>query len=272
MKISVIFTTYNHPLWLEKVLWGYAAQDFKDFEVVVADDGSKKETAEVIEKMRKQVDFPIQHVWQEDDGFRKCEILNKAILASKTDYLVFTDADCIPRAYFLKVHFERRQPKHFLSGGLIRLPMQLSKDITKEEILQQKIFNRNWLENNGLKKDFFKNLKLTKKKFTAEFMNKITPTNPSWNGHNASTWKDIVLAVNGFDERMQYGGQDREFGERLVNMGIKPVQIRYSAICLHLDHSRGYAKKESIEKNRKIRKNTRSEKKYWTDYGIVKKK
>ena len=58
---------------------------------------------------------------------------------------------------------------------------------------------------------------------------------------------------NGFNENMQYGGQDRELGERLVNYGIKGKQIRYSAICIHLDHKRGYNTPESIAKNRSIR-------------------
>jgi hypothetical protein len=78
------------------------------------------------------------------------------------------------------------------------------------------------------------------------------------------------MAVNGFDERMQYGGQDRELGERLSNHGIKSRQIRYSAICLHLDHERGYKNQDSIDKNRAIRKTTRLESIDFTPYGIVK--
>ena len=67
---------------------------------------------------------------------------------------------------------------------------------------------------------------------------------------------------------MQYGGEDRELGERLVNAGIKPVQIRYSAICLHLDHSRGYVNSEALEINKEIRKETKRTKKTWTNFGI----
>ena len=44
-------------------------------------------------------------------------------------------------------------------------------------------------------------------------MNALTPTKPTWNGHNASCWKSDALEVNGFDQRMVYGGEDREFGE-----------------------------------------------------------
>ena len=83
LEISVIFTTYNEPEWLEKVVWGFSAQIFKDFEVVIADDGSTEETKAVIERLRKTVDFPIQHVWHEDIGFRKCDILNKAIVKQR---------------------------------------------------------------------------------------------------------------------------------------------------------------------------------------------
>jgi hypothetical protein len=69
---------------------------------------------------------------------------------------------------------------------------------------------------------------------------------------------------------MQYGGQDRELGERLMNFGIKGKQIRYSAICVHLDHKRGYKTKESIQFNIGIRKETKSLKKTWTEFGILK--
>ena len=81
MFASVIFTTYNHPQWLEKTLWGFSAQTYRDFEIIVADDGSGPETRQVIESMQSQTDISIRHLWQEDDGFQKCRILNKAIVA-----------------------------------------------------------------------------------------------------------------------------------------------------------------------------------------------
>ena len=133
MQLSVIFTTYNSPLWLEKVLWGYQYQQFKNFEVIIADDGSTAETGDAIKKMQQQVDYPIRHIWHEDKGFCKCRILNKAIVASASDYLVFSDADCIPRKDFLQAHHDHKEKNHFLSGGAIRLPMNLSEMINKEK-------------------------------------------------------------------------------------------------------------------------------------------
>lgn len=264
---SVIISTFNSPKWLEKVLYGYNNQTYRDFEVVIADDGSGPETKALLETIQKEVFFPIQHVWHIDDGFRKCVILNKAILASKGEYLIMTDGDCIPRKNFVENHVKYREEGYFLSGGYFMLPMPISKLITKEDIYTGRAFRLSWLRKNGLNASF-KNNKLKPGFLRPRLLNRITPTTPSWNGHNASGWKADILAVNGFDERMQYGGEDRELGERLINNGIKPKQIRYSAIVLHLDHARGYVKEEMIIKNREIRRTTESEKRKWTDFGI----
>ena len=99
-------------------------------------------------------------------------------------------------------------------------------------------------------------------------LNAITFTKPTWNGHNASGWKSDLLAVNGFNEEMQYGGEDRELGERLFNLGLKSKQIRYSAICVHLDHARGYVSEEVWKKNNDIRAFTKANKVIKTTSGI----
>ena len=267
--LSVVISTYNAIEWLKKTLWGYAVQTTKDFEIVIADDGSGPETKEVIENFRKNFPVPIIHVWQEDDGFQKSRILNKAILACTTDYILMSDGDCIPKIDFVEQHIKYREPNFFLSGGYFKLPLVISELITQNDIEQQKCFDLEWLKNNGLKASF-KNNKISATDTLASVLNFITPTNASWNGHNSSGWKKDILSVNGFDERMQYGGQDRELGERMVNMGIKSKQIRYSALCLHLDHPRGYKTKETLERNAAIRKNTRKKGYAYTYYGIKK--
>ncbi|MFX0558163.1 glycosyltransferase family 2 protein [Maribacter sp. CXY002] len=268
-KISVIVSTYNAEEWLKKVLWGFDQQTFKDFEVVIADDGSRDATKELIEEMSLQVSYPIVHVWQEDDGFQKSMILNKAVVACRSEYIIMTDGDCIPREDFVQVHYINKQQGYFISGGYYMLPMNISKLISLEDIEKQRCFNINWLKEKGIPKTF-KNNKLTATGIFSKLLNWITPTNASWNGHNSSGWKKDIVNVNGFDERMQYGGQDRELGERLFNFGIKSKQLRYSAVCVHLDHKRGYKTPESIAKNVGIRRKTKYEKRVWTHYGITK--
>lgn len=266
---SVIISTYNSEEWLEKVLWSYQAQTFKNFELVIADDGSGLATQDLIKQMTQVVNYKIVHVWQEDFGFQKSQILNKAILGCSSDYIIMSDGDCIARADFVASHFNNRQKGYFLSGGYYKLPLSISKSISIEDIVTQKCFNLKWLKKEGLKSSFKSN-KLTYSKFKANLLNLITPTNASWNGHNSSGWKTDIIKVNGFDERMQYGGQDRELGERLINLGIKSKQIRYTAICLHLDHPRSYKNQESINKNLQIRKTTKQSKKTKTAFGIKK--
>ena len=126
MQVSVIVSTYNQPEWLEKVLWGYNIQSFKEFELIVADDGSGKAMREVLGRLTPRLSYPLKHVWHEDRGFRKCEILNKAILAASTDYLVFTDGDCIPRKALKEERVNLLLRKEFL------IPCCFSQRILKQ--------------------------------------------------------------------------------------------------------------------------------------------
>jgi glycosyltransferase involved in cell wall biosynthesis len=268
LTVSVILSTYNQPDWLEKSLWGWANQTDRDFELLIADDGSGPETRERIETIREQTGLDIQHVWHPDNGFQKNAILNKAILAAKGDYLIFSDGDCIPRTDFVAVHRQFAKPGMFLSGGYIKLPMALSKKITRVDVESGRAFDPSWLTRGGLRGGFWN--KHVAKGAWAGMLNAITTTKPTWNGHNASGWKQDLICVNGFNERMQYGGGDRELGERLVNFGLRGKQIRYSAIVLHLEHPRGYARQESIAKNKQIRRETVSRRLTWTPDGILK--
>ena len=151
-KISVIISTYNAEAWLEKVLWSYEAQVFKDFEMVIADDGSRSATADLINDIKTKVSYKINHVWHEDNGFQKCIILNKAIQSCSADYILMSDGDCMAREDFLAVHFKKMEKGYFLSGGYYKLPMSISNEITKTDILNQDCFNINWLLEKGLKK------------------------------------------------------------------------------------------------------------------------
>jgi glycosyltransferase involved in cell wall biosynthesis len=267
MKVSVIITTYNAEDWLRKVLLGFSVQTETDFEMVIADDGSTPKTKELIAGFFSKFKHPIVHVWQEDDGFQKSKILNKAILKTNSDYLLFTDGDCIPRKDFVAVHLKFKEEGYFLSGGYFKLPMPISQAISEDDIISQNCFHISWLKKQGLKMNF-KITKLTHSTLFANFMNWVTPTKRSWNGHNSSGFKKDILAVNGFNHDMKYGGLDRELGERLFNLGLFSKQIRYSAICLHLDHARGYSSPEIWEKNNAIRSYNRKHKVIQIENGI----
>ena len=268
-EISIIISTYNSVEWLDKTLIGYFNQNFKKFEIIIADDGSTPETAQAIALFQKKTTIHVIHVWHEDQGFQKTKILNKALLVCHGNYIIMTDGDCIPRKDFVETHNRYKKKGFFLSGGYFKLPMNISCFIHANDIEQQKCFDINWLKERGFSNSI-KNKKLTARGFMSPFLNFITPTNASWNGHNSSAWKEDLLNINGFDERMQYGCEDRELGERLINNGIKSKQIRYSAICVHLDHLRGYVSESAMSFNKEIRNNTKNKKIKQTPFGIIK--
>src|SRR5690606_13382922 len=157
----------------------------------------------------------------------------------------------------------------FLSGGYCKLSMKVSKLITKEDIESGDCFDVKWLKKHD-KLGFSQTLKLSAGKLLASVLDSLTPTTPSFNNCNSSGFKEDMIAINGYDERMKYGGPDREFGERLENFGVKGKQIRHKAIVLHLDHSRGYKTPESLAANLAIRKEVRTRRLTWTPYGIIK--
>jgi glycosyltransferase involved in cell wall biosynthesis len=255
---SVIFTTYNQPSALEKVLWGFASQTHRDFELVIADDGSGPDTRAVIDRVRAEAPLAVSHVWHEDIGFRKTEILNRAIVASSGDYLIFTDGDCIPRDDFVAVHVAEAAPRRFLSGGYLKLDRAVSEAITVDDVRAQRFADPEWLAAQGWS-SLRARLRLTRSRRLATLLDAVTPTRPTWNGHNASTWREAIFAVNGYDLEMAYGGLDRALGETLENIGVRGKQIRHRAPCLHLWHERPYVDRAGWERNRAARERIRRE-------------
>ena len=267
MRLSVIVSTYQSPEWLEKVLWGWNAQSHRDFELVVADDGSGPETARLLERVRPRLGFPLRHLWQEDKGFRKPRILNKAVVDARNPYLVFADGDCVPRADFLAVHAALARKGRFLSGGAARLSMVASKAVNRASVESGEAFTMRWVRaagGCGLRAA----AKLSAPAWARAAADLLTTTKPTWNGGNASCWAADARAANGFDERMAYGGEDREFGERLENAGVRGKCVRYRAACLHLEHARDYVDEAGEARNRRLRRRTRRDGAVRTPYGI----
>ena len=267
MHLSVIVTTYNSPDWLEKVLWGFEAQTHRAFELLVADDGSDDRTRERIEAIRPRLGYPLQHVWHPKQGFRKCTILNAAIARAAHPYCVFTDGDCIPRRDLLAVHVAEARPGRFLSGGYLKLPMATSEAITPDDIRAGHATDPAWLRAHGT--PWSRRLqRLAWGPRVAGWLDRLTPTGATFNGHNSSAWRADLVRVNGFDERLEWGGLDRELGERLTNAGVRGRQIRHRALVVHLDHGRGYKRPEAIARNRAIRDEVAAKRLAWTATGL----
>jgi len=273
-EISVIISTYNSPAWLEKALAGYACQRSAPFEIVIADDGSGADTCAVIDRFwdlgRQEGLFKLTHVRHGDAGFRKWQIVNDAIAAARGDYLVFTDGDCIPHPDLLATHARLAAPGQFLSGGYFRLPMATSRAITPGSIRSGAAFRLRWLRRHGLGVSS-KWLKVLGPAWgIGGPLDRISPARKTFNGNNSSCWRADALRLCGFDTRIRYGGGDREFGYRLQHAGVTPRVIRYSTLCLHLDHPRSYKSPEVRAANLAIIDETLATGRIATDYGLTK--
>ncbi|WP_420449526.1 glycosyltransferase [Candidatus Palauibacter sp.] len=280
--LSIILSTYNATDELERTLWGYSAQKYTDFEVVVADDGSGPETRDRIEQLRASTGLTISHVWQEDDGFRKCRILNRAIVEARGEYLILSDGDCIPRDDFVSTHARLARRGFFLSGGRVRLSSAAAARIERDDVLDGSLFEASWLRDREALLRGRDRSKLIRSPRRAAWLDRLTTTRATWNGHNASAWKADLLRVNGFDERMTYPVEDRELGERLRNAGVRPLQARHRAVSAHVEHDRPWLDPAAQATNERLRAETRgmprplrifqgfTRGRDWTEHGIHK--
>ena len=268
MRFSVVISTYNKPHFLERVLRGYSVQTRRDFQVVVADDGSGPETAALIERMRAETNLDILHVWHEDRGFRKTEILNRAIVAAAGDHLLFTDGDCIPRRDLLEVHYRLTQPGRYLAGGYLKLPPDVSAAIAIDDVIEGRFADLTWLRAHGWRPGR-RALRLVRSRRVAAVFDRLTPTAAHFHGNNASASREALFEVNGFEGEMGYGGLDRALGYRLENAGIRGRQIRHRAVCMHLHHDRPYRDIEVVRRNKEILERIRKSGEWRARQGIA---
>lgn len=272
VSTEVIVTTYNNPQALHFALLGLDGQSTQAFNVCVADDGSGPATQAVVEYwLQRWGKFRFRHIWHADNGFAKNEILNKAIASSQANYLIFIDGDCVASPNYIQRHFDLRQPGQFVSGSLIRMPLQVNELLNDGLIISNAIFQPEWLKTNGCICGLGSWLKTATLPLPlSDFLERISPVKKVWNGCNSGGWRSDLIKVNGFDESMKYGAEDVEMGVRLNNAGIIGRHNRYSAPLLHIEHSRGYADPLVAAKNKRYMKAVRRSGITWTPQGIVK--
>jgi glycosyltransferase involved in cell wall biosynthesis len=235
MNTALIVTTYNRPDALAAVLEGYCRQSDQDFELVVADDGSKEETAHVVQQFTRRAPFQLTHVWHEDHGFRAAAIRNRAIASTRADYIVFTDGDCVPSSHFVRVHKQFAEPGYFLGANRVLLSAGLTNRILCQQVSIHGWGVLDWVLS-WSKRDVNRLLPLMKlpdgpfRKWTSD----------RWEGIktcNLSAWRDDLIRVNGLDESYEgWGLEDSDLVIRLLHAGVKHKSARFAATVFHLWH------------------------------------
>jgi glycosyltransferase involved in cell wall biosynthesis len=235
MRIAVIVPTYNRPDALAAVLEGYAAQDDRDFELIVADDGSKPDTRAAVEAFQQRAPFPVKHVWQEDKGFRLAAVRNRAVAATGADYILFTDGDCIPPPWFVAAHRRLAERGHFLSGNRILLSESFTRELLEAKLPVQRWGAWQWLgaRLRGRINRWMPLLQLPDGPYRKR-------ARQHWEGVktcNMSIWRDDLVKVNGVDESFSgWGLEDSDLVVRLYRAGVRHKSARFAAPVFHLWH------------------------------------
>ena len=236
-QVSVIISVYNRIDYLKLVLAGFERQTFENFEILIADDGSDKNFVEEIRKISGKFFFPVIHLLQEDKGFRKNRILNKAIVSASTEYLIFIDGDCIPHREFVREHFHYKNKLTCNTGRRVNLSDKISRQLTPVRVYEGYLEKNFWLIYDGLfgkssyvEKGFY---------FRNNYLRKIfNKKKRGLLGCNFSIYKDDMLKINGFDERYEAPsiGEDSDVQYRLELSGIEIKSLNNVAVQYHLYH------------------------------------
>ena len=268
---ELVVATYENPHALALCLTSAALLAPAPDSIAIADDGSGPETAAVVDAFRARSPVPLRHVWHEDRGFQKNAILNRAIASSEADFLVFIDGDVLLRPDFLGHHLALARPDRWSSGSLIRLDAAATAAVTADLIASGRVFARDWLREHRAIDRFGTWLKTRPlPQPLLKTLDAVTPVQKAWGGANSSAFRAALVAVNGFDEAMKYGGEDKELGVRLTNNGVRGQHLRYVASVVHLDHGRGYVDRALIAANKARIREARRSGASWTPDGIVK--
>ncbi|HVE88624.1 MAG TPA: glycosyltransferase family 2 protein, partial [Burkholderiaceae bacterium] len=235
MLISVVVATYNRPDALAAVLRSLAKQDDRQFEVVVADDGSKPDTEAVVKRARATAPIPLSHVWQEDTGFRLAAVRNRATAHAHGDYLIYLDGDCIVRRHFVRAHRALAEAGWCVTGGRVLLSEAFTRSALADETAVE-----DWsvasatlaaIQGKVNRASTLARLPLGPlRKFGGRRWQRLR-------GCNFSAFRTDIEKVNGFDECFQgWGFEDSDFAARLIESGVRLKYGRMATNVYHLWH------------------------------------
>lgn len=259
MKTALLISTYNWEKALDLVLKSVSVQSMMPDEIIIADDGSAEETAHLVKSYQSQLAVPIIHVWHEDKGFRKSEILNKSVARSSAEYIVQIDGDCILHKNFVQDHIKKSKKGIYLYGSRVNILPEYVNSIFKNKTIKFNLFSKE-IKNKTRAIHF---------PLLSELYKPHTGISKKFRGCNVSYWKSDFFAVNGYNEDFEgWGREDSDLAIRMANNGILAQRLRYAGILYHIHHQ--VNSKHNLEKNNQLQQKTISENISWNQNGVDK--
>lgn len=251
-QASLIISVYNNIRALELILSALSVQKNRHFEIIIADDGSGKDMHKFIQLYKKTSSLDINHVYQDDKGFRKNKILNSAIKEAKSNYLIFIDGDCIPHSNFTHEHISHKEISTVLCGRRVNLSKRFSDRITPEKIISKEMDKvrlshvlDSW-RNKSVRSTYIEEGFILKNKLLRKLFSK---GEPHIVGCNFSLYKSMMEKINGFDENYVGPGfgEDSDIELRLRLAGYKFKSVRNLAVLFHMHHPATAQSKENSD-------------------------
>ena len=170
-------------------------------EIIIADDGSGIATRDVVRHFEAVSPVPVRHIWHEDRGFRVAAIRNKAIAASRCDYLIQIDGDLILQRNFIQDHIAFAKEGHYVAGSRGIITEALTRKVLSGEITSLSALSRGVRNSNNV----------VRIPLMAYLYRTLGPSR-FVKGCNMAFWRSDLIRVNGYDEEFRgWGGEDRNW-------------------------------------------------------------
>lgn len=266
---TLIIAVYNKVHYLRLVMAGLQRQSVRNFEVIIADDGSSEEQVTQIKALLSEMPFPTKHLWQADEGFRKNKIMNRAITEAAGEYLVFIDGDCVPHYRFMEEHLKQARIGYCLTGRRVNLSEKITAKLTTENVkagILERMHLTLIMDAIGKTDTFVERGFYVQSAWLRALINR---KERGLLGCNISVFKADMLAVNGFDERYKLPsiGEDTDIEFRLRLNGVKIKPLNNVAIQYHLYHRDLPRPEENLALFRQVERDAVA----YTPFGISKK-
>lgn len=228
-SVSVVVTTYNWPEALEKVLLGLARQTHLPDEVIIADDGSGEPTRQMLLRVARDYPVPLRHSWIPDQGFRASLSRNRAIAATRGDYVILLDGDMVPHPRFISDHIAAARPGTFVQGMRV-----LTTEEGRDRLLAAARPQWGFFDRGIKRRRHTLRLPLVARVWgrlsRGSSVDAIKTCNQGW-------WRSDLLNLNGFDERYEgWGREDKDLAVRAVHAGLQRKSLRFAGLAAHLYH------------------------------------
>lgn len=264
-QATVIISIYRDIEALDIILDALERQTISGFEVIVSEDGEAPEVATYLAQQQRRL--PIQHLTQPDKGFRKNRALNRAILAARSDRIIFIDGDCVPHFRFVEAHLACLSPGVTCTGRRVELGPLFSrrmrdKSLPPWELGRPATYLRYAL---ALHRDQVKNYESG---IASSLLQRLSVSRPlHMLGCNFSAHRRDLMAINGLNEDFHSPGigEDSDVEWRMLRAGVAIRNVKFSAVQYHLYHPRGYTVSEA---NLALMRDAQARDKYICPHGI----